>query len=399
LGLAAVAALALTALLGAGTSSAAYFNSEQENTTWTGAVPGSPSQHELHFGFGFVMTCKDASFSGLSQLGSPDPIVVTPELSDCTGPMSTPMDWTINGCKYRFSAGKTANLVGSIDIVDCAPYMETKFYNCRIRIGNQENVGTVKYVNTEAGTITAIADLSSITFSTFQCGGFISPGGGTGYTGTYEGEWTISGSSEGIPIPVEVKPVGTEIVSGYFRAEEAPVKIGGGSLNTQSITIASGMKQQQTLGCSSATLTGEAASTKSQAVAFVPSYSGCTFIGQSVSVNMGGCKIELNGGPGEEGPSFAVVGANCASSPITFAQTNCKVTVGPQTGAASVTYTNEGSGKLRSVVANIAASGLTYTATGLACASKGTFSTGRYDGQLSLTATNSAGQPQGISVE
>lgn len=137
-----------------------------------------------------------------------------------------------------------------------------------------------------------------------------------------------------------------------------------------------------------------------ESLTIAPTLSGCSFDGEvtGVSVSMGGCSFKYNASGG-----FEIVGATCASSPLTVANVTkgkeCSVTVGPQGPFAGLAFANEGSGTSRSVKLTTApVKGFTYTATGANCRKAGTFSDGEYRQTLNIKAANSKGDARGIWV-
>ena len=152
------------------------------------------------------------------------------------------------------------------------------------------------------------------------------------------------------------------------------------------------------LRCVNHALNGTSSSISVSSITLTPSYSVCTMGEQEIpdsSVRMGGCSYVYyaNG-------KFDIAGATCASSPITIERPGCVLTIGPQSGlSGNLAYANEGSGKLRKVSISGAAEGFTYTFTGVGCPAQGTFTGGTIRGTSTLSATNSGGQAQGISIE
>jgi hypothetical protein len=395
LGIAVLAALALTAFAGASAASANYFKSASASATWSGSRIGS--NHQLVLG-GEVWGCKNVSFNGTSAGLEASQLTVTPELGSC-GWLGSEGSWGIGGCKLRFHPGLgiVEPLVGSVDIVGCTTSMTFNYTACTYKVGNQNGLGTVEYKNSKEGgveVITAIAKLTGITF-TREGAGCAAGGPGTFNNGTYSGEWKVKGSAGGLPSSISVQ----YSVSTAFAAEEAPVTISGvQSSVTSNKRIIAGFG----LKCESFTLNGTSASASTSTLTLTPGFKKCTWGGSSIAdgaVSAGGCSYVLH-----LNEKFDIVGASCAANPITITIPECVTTIGPQSGlmsSGSNTYTNNGSAKSRTVsVSGNPVQNLTYTAVGAKCFKQGTFSDGSIQNIASLlSGTNSKAQSQGLWVE
>jgi hypothetical protein len=273
---------------------------------------------------------------------------------------------------------------------------------CRSEIGNQMGVGTVKYTNgLSEGTpiLTAVANLTSLTFTH---GGGCPGATGTFHNGTYTGEWTVKGTvPPSIPAGVEVESTPAAPFS-TFVAEEAPATITGADVNTNYV-----LRGESLVGngfhCKKFNLAGSASSTTPSSLTLVPSYNECKWIvtQEATPANFfsaGSCSYVLhpNGG-------FDIAGVNCAANPMTITKgpsEPCVVTIGPNSLPGPLSFVNEGSGRLRTVsVPTTTIKGVTFTATGSGCNNTGTFSTGKIYVKSKLSATNSGGEVQGLSIE
>jgi hypothetical protein len=394
MGIAVAMALALTAFAGAGTAAANNFKSEVEPAKWSGSLTGKNHAVELidATGHSEQISCSSASFSGETTIKTLSSLTVTPALGNCNTIFGGPLGWQMNGCKYRFKPGAGPALVGSVDIVNCEKPMSLNLGSCVREIGNQNGVGTVTYTNVGT-TIVAAAKLNSIKFTTSGCG----ITSGTFYNGTYSGEWTIKGSTpSGVPVTVSVESTSAAPFT-KFAAEEAPVTIAGADTRT-----GSSYKRFNGLGglivwCTKYNLSGTSASATSETISVVPAYSGCTYgqEGPAATVSAGECSYVLHANG-----SIDIAGLNCASKPMTITVPGCVYTFGPQSGFPGNGFANEGSGKLRAVSMSWQYNGLTYTRTGESCeGGVGTFNTGSLFSVAKLSATNSKGEPQGLSIE
>jgi hypothetical protein len=389
-GLAVAMALALTALLGVSSASANWFVSSSSTTEWNGSRTGN--NHVLSLN-GESFSCSKVSFSGETLGAVTSQLTVTPELG-CTF-LGYEANWATNGCKLRFHPGAPVGeqLIGSVDITGCKSPMSMNFSGCLTEIGNQNGVGTVEYKNsTEGGVkvVTIVAKLEGLTFTRSGAICFGAPG--THYNGSYTGSWKVKGFTKGFPVSVAVESAALPSPT-IFAAEEAPVTISG----TDSVSRKR-MGLNGTLGCSTYTLSGTSASVTAKSISLAPAYKNCTFAGAPIPdnyVTAGSCLYVLH-----PNGSLDIAGAACAEDPIMITSPGCITTVGPQTGLSVVKYSNGGSGKLRTVeVSSSSLYGLKFTAIGPGCWEEGTFSTGSIPQVSLLKATNSAGNPQGLSVE
>ena len=397
-------ALALTALVGASSASANTFNTSVETTKWSGGLIGK--NHQLKFldevGFLNTFTCTGASFSGETTAKTNGEILVTPTLSGCSY-LGNPVIWHMNGCKYRLLPGGPVGLqlIGKVDIVGCETAMDGEVPgSCMITVGNQKGIGTVQYVNgEEAGkkVVTAIFNLTGIQFTTHWCAqGQV----GTFYGGTYNpGEWKIKGTTSGgtaTDVWVESSPLPPPSV---FSAEEAPLTVTGTDTGMK-LRIGNGFAGHN-LSCGSYTLKGTSVTGLNESLAMTPIWKECTVGGFKVPdefINAFGCHFVLY-------PSgkFEVAGKECAEYPMFINRPGCIATIGPQVIPAEFTYTNQGSGKLRTIsMAGTTVKGqLTATFMGPWCYVQGTHKGAEVKlySPSKLVATNSLGKQQGISIE
>jgi hypothetical protein len=394
LGIATAVALALVAVAGASAASAAVFNSPgagAEATSWSGSRSGTTS-HRLELGYD-VFSCSESNFSGQMTGEESKEITVTPTLG-CKW-NTFPVAWEMNGCKFRFRAGALAGMTGTMSIVGCEKPMTFTHSGCQITVNNQSGLGgSVEYKNVETptpSTVTMNANLTGIIY-TSQGGGC---NGGLGTDGAFHGVWTVKGYRGVTQQPIRLKA--TTPVN--FAAEEAPATIAGA--NTSAGTTYYKGTVGGNLVCNNYSLSGTSASATTGSLTLTPTYKGCTVGGEAISdgsVSAGGCSFVFYAGG-----SLAIAGATCASNPITFAHAGCVITIGPQGGLLGFSYTNEGSGKLRSVsIAGQATNPdyykLTYTA-GAGCTTPGTYSNAKINSVAKLTATNSKGLAQGLWLE
>lgn len=395
LGVATAMALALIAIAGASSASANWFKSQTESTNWNGSRAGK--NHSLNLG-GEVFSCEKVSFSGGPTSKSVAAVTTTPELGNCTWINGFVVGWATNGCKFRFNAGPGSELKGSVDIVGCEKPMTFSIVGCTVTIGNQNGLGTVTYKNVAGSpsTVTAVANLNSITYTRTSGGGCGSGSPGTFSDGTYIGEWTVKGSTGGVPVGVEVESTFPAPPS-LFAAEEAPVTLSG-SRSSGYVTYFKSISSNLT-SCKNYSVKGTSATATAGSITLTPTYKECNVGGESVPdnfVSMGGCSyvFHANG-------TFDIAGGTCASNPITITRSGCVAWIGPQTGIASeFTYTNQGSGKLRTVAmgGTTGNSKIAWSAAGPSCGGEAS-GTGKINSAITVSATNAGGTQQGFSIE
>jgi hypothetical protein len=385
-GLAAAMALALSAFLGGASASAALFHSASEETTWTGTGASGGVKHTIALSIDAIK-CEETSFIGTSYTADTQEITVTPQLNKCgLVPTLPKVNWAMNGCQFRFHAGEGGDEEGvwsmggtTMDIVNCVKPMTFTSPGCTLEIGNQSNVKSVSWSGTSV--LSASTPLSGITYTRKSSGGCNSSLNGTFSDGSYEGSWTVKGSTGGTPTSLSVVP-------SNFNASAGPAIVTG--------KRASGIKAvfwtpiTGVASCGSHTLTGEFG-LSSQAL--TAAYSECLAGGLPLPFSMGGCSyvMHISG-------KLDIVGETCASKPITISYPSwCTLTIGPQNGLTGLTYSVKGSGSSRSVTQAGEAVGLKYTITG--CEYAGTYTNGTYRASDSFTAATKAGGALGFWAE
>lgn len=385
LGIATAMALALIAFVGAGTASANVFESEASPTTWSGSRAGA--NHKLNLG-GETFSCANVNFSGTLE---PNAITTTPELNNCTW-NGFVAGWVMNGCKFRFHAGLGPELKGSVDITGCEKPMTFTVGTCQISIGNQSGLGPVTYKNVAGSpkTVTAIASLTGITYTrnSSSCGN----SAGTFSDGTYTGEWTVKGSTKpgGVPVGIEVKS--TSVAPSFFSLEETPATITGSDIGVKERINVPGME----LYCESLTLSGTSSTLTPTTLTLLPTYKTCTVGGVAVGNEWIGsaCNFALH-----PNGKMDLVGSLCAEGALTYGRPYCSVQIREQSNLPGLKYTNQGSGKLRTIALSGTVTGVKFDEAGSGCPNEGTFTNGVIKITATLSATNSGGGIQGISLE
>lgn len=401
LGIAVVAALALTAFAGAGTASANYFTAGAEPQAWNGALSGE--KHSMYLGpFSTPYYCTGVAFSGETKSLANSDLRVSPQLG-CEHIPGNPNGWKLNGCKFRFKPGPGPSLTGTMDIVGCTEPMRYEYWGCYSEIGNQNGLSKVEYENTTSGGVPALRVIAHITNLTYtnhenQCTGATN---GTFSNGTYHGEWIVKGASVPGGSPAAAGIFAATVSSPRFAAEEGPATLSGespgGALKSTFNFGANGV-----VNCIKNSYSGTALLVPTERITVTPSFHTCFIEGgleymlSDENLSAGGCSYQLFAKGG-----FNVVGTGCAASPITVTAPGCVFKVGPQTNAEGPTFTNQGSGKSRTVkVWNSPQKGFTYTAEGAGCVKTGTMTDGAVrTGGAVFSAKDPTGAAQGFWIE
>src|ERR1700755_738377 len=209
LGLAVVAALAMSAMV-ASAASADTLNTGGSSVTVTGAQEKhKEGEKEVFDKFkvdGGTVECETATYTGTATSGATT-ITVSPTYGGCkfTG-LATTIDTT--GCSYVFHVPATAGgTTGTVD-VSCtagneitATVLPGATPRCIIHITTQSGLGTVTYKNIGSGTtaeVTVSVNISSIKYSqTAGTGVGACATADSTTNGVYEGAATVTGETDG----------------------------------------------------------------------------------------------------------------------------------------------------------------------------------------------------------
>lgn len=209
LGLALVAALALTALVGstAQANENGKFTAASYTSTGSGIDTGT---HEFTAAGGSVK-CSHATFSGTSSAASTTQ-TITPVYEECTAFGFVGATVTMNGCDYLFhltGTGAGGSYNGNVDLV-CPENKEVTIDAgpCTIHIPGQTGLGPVSFTNGTSGGLSDITNHANVNNiegtlvkNNFLC--FFTAGPFTG--GKYTGTTTITGkNSEGKPQSIDI---------------------------------------------------------------------------------------------------------------------------------------------------------------------------------------------------
>jgi hypothetical protein len=369
LGLAVLAAAALTALLGAGTASAAQFRAEEYPTTVTGTQ--TVAQKFTTWEKGPTWTCSNVTTVGTISAASTT-LSLAPTFTGCAF-AGQAASVKMNTCKYVYknSSEQMVN-TGTIDI-SCSKAgdeIEVVASICTLKIPAQAARSSVQYSGGPVqegpggeGYKRKIGINLNATGFTYSLSGFV-----CGKTGTFEGG-VLTGSHQllGKNAQHEVGIYLSNEQSANFPmfvSEEYPEVVEAALSEGVHFGFASG-------GISCSAMRGNGLITsvpKGQLILGLRSLPGCTF-----PAKRNGCSFTLAGPIGGSG-SMAI---ECPpGKELTFGPVwSCTVTVPSQGGLGPVTYSTKGTGATREITASVNAKNLKYTASKI-CFNAGTYTNG-----------------------
>jgi hypothetical protein len=199
LGLAIVAALALTAVM-ASAASATNFTA----ATYPVKISGAQTEtHKFTVGGGTV-TCSTATFSGEASEAS-ETLTIIPTYSNCTAfgfIGATVTGFSSTGCDYLFHTNGVTDLKCTsgdvqIDAGDCRVTLEA---------ANNQGLSSNTFTNTPAGKVTVDTKVSGIHAVVSTQGlGLCTVAPGTYANATYEGTTLVEGkNSKGVAVAIDV---------------------------------------------------------------------------------------------------------------------------------------------------------------------------------------------------
>lgn len=182
-----------------------------------------------------------------------------------------------------------------------------------------------------------------------------------------------------------------------FHAEFAGIFLTGTQIGMVANTLTIDQGQ---LKCNVATFTGTQGAMTTTTMTLKPNYEECQLAGEAAAVTLNGCRYTFHLEEQTE-PIEARMGIECPVNQVLEIDTaECTVTIPAQKPQQSVTFTNEGAGMTRAVVADLNVSGLDYVEHGAGCASQTqTTQNGIYTGTITVRAEDGGGGHVGIWVE
>jgi hypothetical protein len=406
IGLAAIAVLALTAIVGVASASAAHLEAEAYSTTVKSSSPYG--LQEWHFASS-QQGCDAPAVQGAISGANQKVLNTTVSNSKCYWNFSAAPNLEMNGCSFVYRLGAKTGATtfnGAIDIA-CPAGKTVAFtggsLSCKVNVPAQknlsatfENVGSGKARSVKA-TVNATG-LQHTQVEGHDCGGVL----GSFSNGTWTGSWKLEGSFGGSAAAIWVAPDdGYELPPAGIGIGGSPLKLNGGTY-PMSISGSQGTQHVITLGgktvkCTTANLSTSISSATAQ-FAVTGEYSGCTVLGYPGEVKMNGCTYTfsvINQPPYES--SYAghadiscPAGKSIEIKAISAGLVKCTVTIGSQitNDTGYLVYTNEAS--TSTIGLELKITGIDYhqqEGSGLGKCTTGDFTDGTYTGTSTLVGS------------
>lgn len=405
--IAAVAAMALTAIFGATAASAAHFESEFEPTTVKSSSPYG--LQEWHFQ-STQQGCDAPPVQG-TIVGGPQTVLnTTVSNAKCYYNYTAAPNLEMNGCSFVYRLGAKTGATtfnGAIDIA-CPAGKTVAFrggsLTCKVDVPAQknlpamfENVGVGKARSIKA-TVYATG-LKHTQVEGHNCNGVL----GSFSNGTWTGSWKLEGSFGGSAAGIWVAPDGGyELPPAGIGIGGSPLKLNGGtypmsisgSQGTQHVITLNGSK---TVKCSTANLSTSLSGPTAQ-FPVTGAYSGCTALGFPGEVKMNGCTYTfsvINQPPYElsyagHADISCPAGKTIEIISISAGLVKCTVTIGSQitNDTGYLVYTNQPS--TSTIGLELKITGIDYhqqEGGGLGRCTTGDFTDGTYTGTSTLVGS------------
>jgi hypothetical protein len=182
----------------------------------------------------------------------------------------------------------------------------------------------------------------------------------------------------------------------FFHSEFAGIFLTGTQTGMVANTLTTDLGE---LKCKVVQFSGTQGAMTTTTMTLKPNYEECTIGGENAGVTVNGCAYTFHLEEQTE-PIEARMGIECPDGEeIEIDAPECTITVPPQEPRKTVTFTNEGEGKTRSIVGDLNVSGIHYVEHGAGCKSqKQTTENGAYTGFITVTGEDSEAHHVGIWV-
>lgn len=182
-----------------------------------------------------------------------------------------------------------------------------------------------------------------------------------------------------------------------FHSEFAGIFLTGGQTGIVANVLTTDLGEMK---CNVVNFTGTQAPMTTTTMTLKPIYDECQMAGENAVVTLNGCRYTFHLEEQTE-PVEARMGIECPmGQELEIDTPECTITIPPQSPLKEVTFTNEGAGTTRSVIADLNVSGLHYVEHGAGCASqKQTTENGTYTGAITVKGEDSEENHVGIWVE
>jgi hypothetical protein len=184
----------------------------------------------------------------------------------------------------------------------------------------------------------------------------------------------------------------------FFHSEFAGIFLTGGQTGIVANTLTTDLGEMK---CKVVQFSGSQGAMTTTTMTLKPKYEECKIGMQNVQVTMNGCAYTFHLEEQAE-PIEARMGIECpfAGGKIEIDAPECTITVPAQEPRKEVTFTNEGEGTTRAVIADLNVSGIHYTEHGAGCVgATATTENGTYTGVITVKGETAAEEHVGIWVE
>jgi hypothetical protein len=131
-----------------------------------------------------------------------------------------------------------------------------------------------------------------------------------------------------------------------------------------------------------------------------PTFENCVLDGMEAAFTHNGCNWRVHVGPNEGHLTGSVDFLCPEGQAMEIHVPACTITVLPQAGLQSVTFTNENAGAERSIILDLNLVGIHYVEHGMGCPNATeTTNNGHFTGKVTITGENTMGAHRGIWVE
>ncbi len=182
-----------------------------------------------------------------------------------------------------------------------------------------------------------------------------------------------------------------------FHSEFAGIFLTGGQTGIVANTLTTDLGEMK---CNVVKFSGTQAPMTTTTMTLQPHYEECAINGEKAVVTLNGCKYTFHLEEQTE-PIEGRMGIECpVGQEIEIDTPECTITIPSQAPLKEITFTNEGEGKTRAVVADLNVGGIHYVEHGAGCASqKQTTENGTYTGVITVKGEDSEEHHVGIWVE
>ncbi len=182
----------------------------------------------------------------------------------------------------------------------------------------------------------------------------------------------------------------------FFHSEFAGIFLTGGQTGMVANTLTTDLGAMK---CNVVRFDGSQGPMTTTTMTLKPTYEQCKIGMQNALVTLNGCRYTFHLEEQEE-PIEARMGIECPmEEEIEIDTHECTITIPPQEPLTEITFTNEGVGTTRSVIADLNVSELHYVEVGAGCAGEEeTTENGTYTGVITVKGEDSEEKHVGIWV-